>query len=312
MQTSLVLMSKLLAMMIMVAVGYAAVKFHAVDSGESVTLSKLTVYILQPCLICRSFQIEITPERMTGFLCALLLGITTYIVWIAALAVLKKPLKLDGVDRCNLIYSNIGNLALPIINMILGSEYVFYASALQIPFNLLIWTHGNSIISGEKRLNLRKILLNPNIIALTAGLLLIAFRVRLPDCLDTAMEGLGNMVGPCSMLMIGMVISRSDLRKVFTNARAYAISLGRLVAMPLSLLLMMLASGVLSRHPWMIPIFQVCLIALSTPPGATVAQLAVLYNKKAYETSLYSVVSMALCVVTMPLMLALFQVMFAA
>ena len=80
----------------------------------------------------------------------------TYIFWIAALELLKKPLKLDAVDRCNLIYSNVGNLALPLINMILGSEYVFYASALQIPFNFLIWSHGNSIISGTKHLHFKK------------------------------------------------------------------------------------------------------------------------------------------------------------
>ena len=180
MNTGLVLMSKLLAMMLMVIVGYGAVKFHVVVNEDSKTLSRLIVYILQPCLICRAFQIDLTPERMSGFLCALGLGFSTYLIWITALSVLKKPLMLDAVDRSSLIYSNVGNLALPLINMILGSEYVFYASALQVPFNLLVWTHGNSIISGEKRLNFRKILLNPNMIALAAGLVLMLLRVRLP------------------------------------------------------------------------------------------------------------------------------------
>lgn len=310
MNASLVLMSKLAAMLLMVVVGYLSVRFRVVESRDSVTLSRLTVYILQPCLIVRAFQIELTPERLSGFLCALILGVVTYAFWILALALLKKPLKLDAVDRCNLIYSNVGNLALPLIYMLHGSEYVFYASAIQIPFNLLIWTHGSSIISGEKHLYFRKILLNPNIIALLVGLLLSILQIRLPDFIDTAMGALGDMVGPCSMLMIGIVVSRSDLKKVFSNGRAYAISLGRLVAMPASLLLLFLATGVLGRHPLWIPIFQVCFIALSTPPASTVAQLAVLYDKKAYETSVYSVLSMVLCVVTMPVMLAVFQMLF--
>ena len=310
MNTGLVLMSKLLAMMLMVVVGYGAVKFHVVENKDSKTLSSLIVYILQPCLICRAFQIDLTPERMSGFLCALGLGFSTYLIWITALSVLKKPLMLDAVDRSSLIYSNVGNLALPLINMILGSEYVFYASALQVPFNLLVWTHGNSIISGEKRLNFRKILLNPNMIALAAGLVLMLLRVRLPDVLDTAMEGLGSMVGPCSMLVIGMVITKHDLREVFTNRRAYAICLGRLLVMPASLLLLFLATGIFGRYPALVPIFQVCFIALSTPTASTVSQLAVLYNRKAYESGVYSVISMALCVVTMPLMLAVFQMLF--
>ena len=169
MNTALLLMSKLAAMLTMVAVGWLAVRFRIIQSRDSAVLSRLTVYILQPCLICRAFQIELTPERLNGFLCALVFGTAVYIIWILALGLLKKPLRLDAVDRCSLIYSNVGNLALPLISMILGSEYVFYASALQIPFNLLIWTHGNSIICGEKHLHIRKILLNPNIIALFIG-----------------------------------------------------------------------------------------------------------------------------------------------
>ena len=310
METGLVLMSKLAGMLLMVVVGYGAVKLHVVESDDSKILSRLIVYILQPCLICRSFQIDLTPERLNGFLCALGLGVCTYGIWIAALELLKKPLGLDAVDRCSMIYSNVGNLALPLINMILGSEYVFYASALQVPFNLFVWTHGNSVISGEKRLHFRKIIFNPNIIALLAGLLVLSFRIRLPDALDTAVDGLGSMVGACSMLVIGMVITRNDLKKTFTNGRAYAITLGRLIVMPASLLLLFRATGIFKHYPALVPVFQVCFIALCTPTASTVSQLAVLYNNKAYETSVYSVISMALCVVTMPLMLVVFQKLF--
>ena len=63
MSTELVLMSKLMAMMVMVVVGYASVRFHVVEYKDSVVLSRLTVYPLQPCLICRSVQIDLTPER---------------------------------------------------------------------------------------------------------------------------------------------------------------------------------------------------------------------------------------------------------
>ncbi len=118
------------------------------------------------------------------------------------------------------------------------------------------------------------------------------------------------MVGPVSMLLIGMVVSEKDLRKIFTDGRAWMISLGRLIAMPASLLLLLSVSGVCARLPQWVPVFQVCFIALCTPPASTVAQLAVLYDKKAYETSVYGVQSMLLCVLTMPLMLTLFQLLF--
>ena len=58
MNPGLILMSKLAAMMLMVIVGYGAVKFHVVESDDSKTLSRLIVYILQPCLICRAFPVR--------------------------------------------------------------------------------------------------------------------------------------------------------------------------------------------------------------------------------------------------------------
>ena len=74
------------------------------------------------------------------------------------------------------------------------------------------------------------------------------------------MEGLGDMVGPGSMLVIGMVVAESDLKKVFTDKRAYAICLGRLIIMPASILLLFSLTGIPGKMPLLVPVFQVCFI----------------------------------------------------
>ena len=122
MASATVLMSRLMSMMIMVIVGYVIVKLKIIESRDSRILSSLVVYILQPCLICRSFQIEITPERMYGFLASMIFGIIMYIVWIVVGTLFRKPFKMDGIDICTLIYGNVGNLMLPLINMMLGKN----------------------------------------------------------------------------------------------------------------------------------------------------------------------------------------------
>ena len=57
-------------MMIMAVVGYALVRLHALKQEDSRVLSVLLIRVLQPCLILRAFQIELTPDRMQGFLFA--------------------------------------------------------------------------------------------------------------------------------------------------------------------------------------------------------------------------------------------------
>ena len=70
MEYSLILLSKLSSMMIMAAVGYALVKLGLIKQEDSKVLTVLLVYALQPCLIFRSLQIELTPERSAGFAAA--------------------------------------------------------------------------------------------------------------------------------------------------------------------------------------------------------------------------------------------------
>ena len=308
MASASILMSRLLSMMIIVAVGYAAVKLRVVDSASSKVLSRISVYILQPCMIFYAFQIEITPERLHGFLLTLLFGMLVYVIWIVGLERLKKPLRLDAIDRCTLIYSNVGALILPIVNMILGIEYVFYTSALQIPFNLFVWTHGLRVISHEKRFSFKKVLLNPNMIALFAGLAACILQIRLPDVLDTPVALLVNMIGPVSMMVIGINIAGERLGKMFSSRRAWLISACRLLVMPLTVLLLLYLCGIHVRHPELIPVFQVSFIALAAPPASTISQLAVLYDRRPYDAAVYNVLSTVACILTMPLMLKLYEI----
>ena len=173
MELIITLVSKLAAMLLYVVVGYIIVKVGVLSAEESKPFSKLVVYVLQPCLIVNAFQIEVTPERLRGFLAVLVFSTLIYLIWIVLTKILKRPFGLTRIDEATLVYSNVGNLVLPLIEMTLGREMVFYASAVQIPFNLLIWTHGYQTIRGEKGFHIKSALTNPNVIAVFVGLILM-------------------------------------------------------------------------------------------------------------------------------------------
>ena len=67
MEFSLILFNKLVAMMLMAIVGFALVRFKLLREDDTRVISVLLVYVLQPCLIARAFQIDLTPERVHGF-----------------------------------------------------------------------------------------------------------------------------------------------------------------------------------------------------------------------------------------------------
>ncbi|MBQ9065351.1 MAG: AEC family transporter [Blautia sp.] len=310
MELTMTLISRLSSMMLYVVVGYIIVKIGLLKSEDSKPFSKLVVYVLQPCLIVHSFQIELTPERLKGYLAVLVFSTLTYILWIALSAVLRKTMHLDPIDQTTLVYSNVGNLVLPLVSMILGDEMVFYASAVQIPFNFFIWTHGYQTIRGEKGVNIAKIFKNSNVIAVLIGIVIVTLHIHIPEIPETAIEGFTSMVGPASMMVVGMVITDIDLKSVFTYKKAWPILLGRLILFPCAAMGLLFISGFLRHYPVYTPMIMVGVMALSAPPASTVSQLAVVYDIEPIEASIYNVLGTFLCIVTMPAIIMLFQMIF--
>ena len=313
---SIVLLKKLTSMMIMAVVGYVLVRLHALRQEDSRVLSVLLIRVLQPCLILRAFQIELTPDRMQGFIFATVASTISMLISIAFAKIMERPLGLDPVDRSSLTYANVGNLILPLISMSLGEEMVFYGSAFQIPFNLLIWTHCYSILSEGQSLSegkgfkVREMVTNPSIIALCVGLFLLITQIRLPSVIDHAAKGFHEMVAASSMLLIGMIIADSDLKSVFAFKKAYLVSFLRLIVLPVICLLLLFASGYVQRNPDMRPVALVVMIGASAPCAATIVQMVVVSGKDAIKASIYNVMSTILCVVTIPVMILLFQILF--
>ena len=312
MEFSLILLNKLISMMIMALVGYVLVKLNVLKQEDSRVISVLLIWVLQPCLILRAFQIELTPDRTQGFLFATIASTLSMLLCIAFAKLMERPLGLDEVDRPSLTYANVGNLILPLISMSLGDEMVFYGSAFQIPFNLLIWTHCYSLLTGGKHLKLKKMLTNPPLIALCAGLLLLAAQIRIPAVIDDAAKGFHDMVAASSMMLVGIIIAGKDLKSVFTYKRAYLISFLRLIVLPVLCMLLLYASGYVQRNPDMRPVALIVVIGASAPTATTIVQMCVLGGKDAMKASIYNVMSTILCVVTIPLMILLFQILFPA
>ena len=66
MEFSLILLEKLISMMLMAIVGYVLVRTGTLRQEDSRAISVLLAFVLQPCLILLSLQIEMTPERLKG------------------------------------------------------------------------------------------------------------------------------------------------------------------------------------------------------------------------------------------------------
>ena len=310
MEISLLLLENLLSMLLIAIIGYTVARKGLMSDKECAAFSRLVVNIFMPCMIIKAMQIELTEERIRGFVVLFVFALIVHAVWIILGRVLNRTIRLTAVEEATLIYSNAGNLIIPLVSALFGEEYVFYSCVFTIVQLVFMWTHGVSLIRESKSIEWKKILLNPNILSVAVGACLRVTKLPLPKPVTSAISSLGSMVGPCAMLIIGMTIAKQDLLSVFKMKRAYFVACGRLVVFPALILVFLYLSGYLAKNPESLTLFQIAFLAVSAPPAATVSQLAVMYDRDAVNASIFNVMGVAGCVVTMPVMMYLLQILF--
>lgn len=301
------LLGKLCSLFLIMLAGYVIVRCGLLRSEDSHTLSVLCLYLICPCSIISAFQIESNPSIVSGLLLCLTAAVVIHAAFIIIVTLLKKPLKLDGVEQASIIYTNAGNLIIPIVSSLLGPEWVIYTCAyicVQVP---LQWSHCKSIICNEHHMDLKKILTNVNMISVFVGVILFFTGLKLPDFVQSTIDTVGSTIGPVSMLVVGMLIGGMDMKDIFLRRRTWFITAMRLVVMPLiTVLFLRIGTGhstlaVASR------VLLITLLAAAAPAGATVTQMAQVYGANEHDACSINVLSTLLCIVTMPLIVAIYQ-----
>ena len=307
MNLSLMLLSQIMVMALYIFFGFLGVRFHLLKESDSSHLSSLVLYIISPALVFDAFQISFSMDKVRGFLLAVLASVLMHVLFLTFVHLFNKCFPLNAIERASLIYPNCGNLIVPLIGSVLGKEYVIYTCAFMGVQLIIFWTHGAYIIGGKEAMNLRKVAANPNIIAMVFGLLFFFNGWKLPEIPALAIERTGACIAPVSMIVIGILIASSDLKSIFARKRSWLICLIRLILMPLLCILLLW----LTRIPWIMShgpeILFVSFLAASAPAAVNVTQLAGVYGKDSILASSINIMSVFLCILTMPLMTMAYQ-----
>ncbi len=307
MSISILLAEKIAQLFLILLMGYLVVRVGLLRPEDSRVLSVIMVYLVMPCMILNAFQIDNTPEVRTGIVYSFVVAGIMHLLFLALTALLKKPLKLDVIERCAVIYSNASALVIPLLEATLGSEYVVYSCGFIIVQLVLLWTHCCTVLRGDKGIDLKKIVTNLNLIAIVAAALLFALHITLPAGLVTTISSVGNMIGPLGMLLAGMAIASSPLKKLVLTPRYYLTVFLRLILYPMVTLGLL---WLLKAQTW-IPdgkaILMTVFLSGITPVCSALNSMVQLYDRDMEESGALYVLTTLLSIVTMPLVIAVFE-----
>jgi len=297
---------------VLIAIGAVADKTKIFTEKTARSSTNLLFYIITPCVIIRSFlEIEYSDEMIKNLLSAIGCGLLMHFT--AALISLPFFRKGDGNRNCIFKYAsvhgNCGFMALPLANAVLGTQGVFYCSAVIVSFQICAFTYGTFLMSGDKsrgadnankkKFEYKRILLNPGMISVLIGLPLYLLRAPVPSAAKEIVNYIATMNTPLAMLIFGTYMANTNFKTILREKNILGVVALKLIALPLLMLGMYKLFGLSGT------LLSSLVLPASAPPANNTVMFAAKYDKDTgLAAQIVSAVSL-ISIFTMPAIIAL-------
>ena len=301
------LIKKIAELFLILFASAAMVKAGLLKTEDSKVLARITLYFITPCVVFNSFLEELTPEIQQGLLIAAGLALGVQLIYFVIAEVLRRVWKATEVERASIVFTNAGNLIIPLVAYVQGQSQVIYVSAYILVFNLLFWTFGIRMFDNTGAPGFKKILLNPNILAIAAGLLILVLHIKLPEPLAIAFSDTASMIGPATMIITGLVVGGIRFCDLFANRRVIGVVLFRMILCSGIAVLAISLIGISGCVPLGKEFLMIPLLSAIAPSASNINQVAILYNKDAQYASSINILTTLSCIVTIPMWIMLYD-----
>lgn len=315
MEFSLSLIKAIIAIFVMIAIGFFLGRKKFFTQSDSAVMSKIALYIACPCIIFKGFMIEYQTERIMGLGMVALGCFVAMSLFALGGRILGKTLHFSAIDQASLMFTNCGNLLIPILSAVMGDIAVFYLAAYIAIHQIIFFTYGVILLQGKDQVNLNKIITNPNIIASILGLIYffvngLVTQITFPAAITNAITNFGNLLTPLFMLVLGIGLGYSDLKEAFTNKGAFLVCLFRLIFFPLVLIAILTITRIPAISEVTRDAMFIIVMAGSAPSAATVIGYAALIGADVKRAGAVNVLTTVLCIVTIPVMTIIYTTLF--
>ncbi len=295
---------------IIVAVGFIADKIGLFTEKTAKLCTDLLFYIITPAVIIRSFlDIEYDPQTAKSLFIAMGCGMLMHAISVIInLPLFRKGDKNDSsVLKYGAVFGNCGYMALPLAGAVIGSQGVFYCSAVIMSFQIFSFTYGVYIMAGNSdgdkvKFEYKRLILNPGTIAVAIGLPLFLLNLPMPDIIVKPISYVGSMNTPFAMIVFGTYLANTDFRTLFKNGRIFIAALTKLIALPL------IMYGTLRLFGISGDLLTSLTLSASAPSATNTVIFAAKYDRNtglaAQTVALISFIS----IITMPVMIALSRI----
>ena len=285
---------------VLIGTGFVCNKTKILSPSGVKSMTDFTLYIVTPCVLINSYQREFDMDMMRGLIITVIATVLSFAlnILIAHLTVHDKDERREKTLRFGSVFSNCGYMSLPLQSAMLGADGVFYGATYIAIFQVMLWTYGVIVMSGDfKKISLKKIIVNPGIIGTVLGFAVFILSIKIPFVISEPISFFAALNTPIPMVIVGYHLANASLK--IKGGSAYLSMVLRLIVSPIIMLAGLYLAGVSGT------VAVACVIAASAPVAAAGTMFAEKFDGDTGLSSAMVSVTTLLSIITMPVIVGI-------
>lgn len=312
--TLLLTLQKIFMLCAFIMIGYFLAQRNIIPKESAKTLSYLGTNVIYPAYLIKNLSSSFTRENLSVNLPLFLWGIVFMVALVFVGSLIALLFKKSSVPRNTFIYifafSNYGYFGYPVIEGVLGREFLAKTIVFAIPCTIAIGSLGYFLLMGKGK-SFIKTILSPNILALVLGCLFGILGIKIPytsqsitigstimGFLSDTVSAAGNCMSAVTMLLTGFVLGKFPLKELFKSPLSYVVSFVRLV------LIAVICAGFLYVVGVRGILFAIPVIICAMPVGMNTVLFTEAGGRDSSESARICFVSNVMGLLTIPLVFA--------
>ena len=303
-----VVVTSVVTLFILVFVGFFIGKRGSIHKESIPDFSALVLNVTMPvtvfCSIAEQDSLKLAGEIWKVMLIAFVYHIGAMLLGMLAIKILHIPDRESGIWIFNFMFSNNGFMGLPLALAIFGSTGLFLMAMANVVSNLLIFSIGLKFVTRhypvKEKISLKKMLVNNINIAVVIGFIFFFAQIPLPDVVADLLDYISEITAGLSMLVVGLSLSRMDVKDVFKNKKIFILTAFRLLVIPF------LVIAVFRILPFEVSeeVYLTILLTAALPSASAQTMLAEQYHTNTSDASRAVFLTTLFSVVTIPIVMA--------
>ena len=294
------------SLVLCMAVGFFCYKKQLLTSVHISGLTDLLIRIAMPAAIITSLMRPFSRDLLFDSLTALVTFAILILVNGFIGGVLAKLINASDAERevwqFGSAFGNIAFMGIPVVLAVFGTEGLFFVSTAMVATNILSFTYGVRLFKGAPRqIKIKDFLAqSPVVPAAFLGYVMFLTGLRFPSPIESGIGLLGGLTSPVSMIVIGAVLAKENLKEALLDVRLIPHTLLRLIAFPVLTFFVLRAifGSVLMVH--------VLTTLIAMPVAALTLILSEKHAKNPGIAARFVVVTTLLSAITMPVLSLMF------